>query len=267
MAQSKYYHNPKTNPHTAPTPTMPTQPSIEIIIPTAHDSPTLDSVIRTHRRQTLQVGIHIIETSYETDRARNIHLRYAGSTTIRVTWQPPRPAEHRCAVITDALDSAIATSRADWILLTHDDVWLKRQDQIAELLNLAATTRSPLVAYEMSPRQNCRNEWRGMPSHTLTLISRHYALENKLRWDITAAIANTPTDQRTAGWPDTETNFGRRCKELKTPIHWIASENNEPHFEDAHIVHRRSLTSHLTDKAHANIYDTDWINQQISRFH
>jgi hypothetical protein len=105
-----------------------------------------------------------------------------------------------------------------------------------------------------------------MLSHTFTLARRLSILDFRLRWNLddpTTAAKPTPDKP---GWPDTETQFGRRIRNLKIPITLIATEPNAPHFEDENLTHRRSLTTHLIYAGEAAIADGQWIDDTIARY-
>lgn len=266
MRQSKHLTNRRANPWTASQPAPPQKPTTTIIIPTASDSPTLMSVVDSHHRQTEPHATIIVDTTPgETE--PNYWIEDTPLAK-RPRFMAIRPLDNQpiCSVITEAIDAAIAIATTKWIFLTHDDVWLKRENFLTELVALATTEHVPVVGYEMSPRDHVTEEWKGMVSHTATLLHRETINRLQLRWNFTDALNATPEAERNKGWPDTETNFGRNLKIWSITPRWIGHETNEQHFEDHNIVHRRSLTSHRTHAGLGLISDQPWIDRQVKRF-
>jgi glycosyltransferase involved in cell wall biosynthesis len=266
MRKSRHLTNRKANPWTPKNRNQQTPPTTTIIVPTASRSPTLRSVLATHQHQTEPHETIIIDTSTDHQTYPDFIADFKHNKSPRYCYLPPKPNAAICSVITEAIDMAIAIATTEWVLLTHDDVWLKRNDFITQLIKTALFHSKSVVGYEMSPRDHVTQEWRGMVSHTATLLHRPTMVSIGARWNLTEATDRTDPAERRPGWPDTETNFGRLLKDRSILPLFIASETNEPHYEDDNIVHRRSLTSHRTHPALANAGDEAWITEQIARF-
>lgn len=266
MRQSKHLTNRRANPWSSANPKTSTPPTTTIIIPTATSSPTLRSVLATHRRQTEPHETIVIDTSANHVQYPDYIADFTTNKAPRYCYIPPKPHAALCSVITEAIDAAIAIATTEWIFLTHDDVWLKRCTFLAELVTQGMFLSKSVIGYEMSPRDHVTTEWRGMVSHTATLLHRPTMVSIGARWNLTDATDKTAPAERRPGWPDTETNFGRILKQREIAPHWIGHETNEPHFEDDNLVHRRSLTSHRTHPALGNAGDAAWIQEQIARF-
>jgi hypothetical protein len=263
MAISKHYHNPIANPQPMPRAAQHQAATTTIIIPTAANSPTLRSVIDTHKRQTEPTETILIDTSDTTNSHPEWLNTFKHADRPRHMTIKPKLGSHPCRIITEAIDAAIAIANTEWLFLTHDDVWLERRCLIEHMIALAEQFTTPIVGYEMSPRSHITEEWRGMVSHTATLLHAPTIQGLGLRWSLAAAHEETQWSKEAPGWPDTETNFGRSIKRLGIVPHFIGRETNDRHFSDENITHRRSLTSHRLHPKLGMIDDQSWIDAQI----
>lgn len=263
MAKSKHFNSAIANPTGHKMAQKTFEPTTTIIVPTAASSPTLTSVINTHDRQTESHRTILIETSGDPQAYFNLTINQSERKNTRILAIEPEENCHPCRVITEAIDIGIAICDTEWAFLTHDDVWLNDTNLLKRLIEIAENAGVPIVGYEMSPRGHCTEEWRGMVSHTATLLHTPTMQGLGMRWSLVEAHQTTPWSKEKPGWPDTETNFGRQVKRLQIPQFFIGHETNDRHFEDDNITHRRSLTSHRVHSHLGKIDDEKWIAQQI----
>lgn len=241
-------------------------PLITTIIPTTANSPTLDSVIAAINRQTQPTNIIIVDTGSAIEDYQNLEERMAQLDNVQLIRIAPQNWSHQSQPVATALDLATAITQTPFIFLTHDDVWIKNQNLLKELITRHLITGSPVIGYEMSSRSHLTEQWRGMVSHTATLLVTKRIRELNLRWSLLDALKMPECENHGPGWPDTETAFGLRMKQLNLTPHFIGHETNEPHFEDDHLVHRRSLTSHRLLNPQLATTDLDWQTTQIKNF-
>ncbi len=236
---------------------------VTTIIPTIHPPRTLSTVLDCLKRQTISTKLLIVDTGspaeeIETWQKNHEHhtdvswITFKGETTINLS-QP----------IAEALDIAIALCRTPFAFLTHDDTWLTNRTLIAHELDISAKTGARVVGYEMSEREWITPDWRGMVSHTATLLHVPTAHQANLRWSLIDAITRRPDLAGPGGWPDTETHFGWSCRAQGIHIELIGHENNQPHYADHWLTHRRSYTSHRMYAPQEANADTEWIDQMI----
>lgn len=144
-----------------------------------------------------------------------------------------------------AMDIAFAVCRTEFIFATHADCFLRKRTFLEELMEMAST-KSPVVGYQMSPRAH--NDWKGMVSHTATIyhmptmdkigfgwsLRRLCNMYNIKSWKPTPLFPN---------WPDTEIlgNYILRYHKIKP--HLIGEEENFSRQVDENIDHMRSYTS------------------------
>lgn len=237
-----------------------------IVIPTIADSPTLDTAIAGWRWQNTPATIILIDTGTDIERYQALEAKHAHATDVRIVRLAPRDWNGLSARVAAAIDLATAIVDTTHALLTHDDVFPKRRDIATALQHEIANEETPVVGYEMSPRSHITNQWQGMVSHTLTLIDVDDIRSHNLRWSLADAIRQPECENHGPAWPDTETGFGIRMRQLGLTPRFIGHETNDPHFEDDWIVHRRSLTSHRFLWPDLAQRDADWQQQTIRRF-
>ena len=244
----------------------PADPTATVIIPTIADSATLSTVIQGWKWQRQPVRILIVDTGSNAANYSKLLNAHEGKPNIEIAHIANRPWNGQSARVAAALDLATALCETPYAILTHDDVFPKLQTLQQDLeyeLNVNGTVAA---GYQMSSRSNVTEQWRGMVSHTLTILNVHDVRAHNLRWSMTGARKMPDCENHGPAWPDTETGFGLRCKQLGITPRLFANETNEPHFEDQRIVHRRSLTSHrylypqLADK------DLEWQDTTTLRF-
>lgn len=240
-------------------------PLITVIIPTLYAPPTLAATLHTFAQQTLSVRFQLIDTGTA---SRDYHPWRKAVTKIPNVdvsqIQPTRP-EHPSHVIAHAIDLGCDLAQTPFVVLTHDDVWLNHYSVLAGLFQTMNATSNPIIGYEMSPRSHLTEEWRGMVSHTLTLIDLKWFRDRELRWDMSNALPPIWKGETKPGWPDTETALGRELKSRNIGPHFIGHETNELHFVDEHITHRRSLTSHRLYQPTMQTPDAEWIDQEVAK--
>lgn len=240
-------------------------PLITVVIPTRYAPPTLAATLHTFARQDIPIAMQIIDTgTAERDYRpwRNACQRLPNVSVSQI--QPTRP-EYPSHVITRAIDVGCDLAQTPYIILTHDDVWLNHRSVLTNLFSTMVKANTPLIGYEMSPRSHVTEEWRGMVSHTLTMIDRAWLQAEGLRWDMTTTLTNPNTDPTKPGWPDTETAFGRALNKRGIKPVFIGHETNDQHHVDSEITHRRSLTSHRLYHSQPITPDQAWIDSEVAK--
>jgi hypothetical protein len=147
---------------------------------------------------------------------------------------------HSSAPVTVAMDLAMALCRTEYLYTTHADVFLRRRDYLEWLL-AQCSAACPAVGYEMSPRSWATQEWRGMVSHTASMLHVPALRRAGVLWNMEYAYELAGWVGRAAnGWPDTETgmNLVLRRAGLRPKI--IGPERNYSRHEDENIDHPRS---------------------------
>jgi hypothetical protein len=144
-----------------------------------------------------------------------------------------------------AMDFAFSACRTQYLYATHADCFLRRRDSIEELMNLCPK-RSPVVGYEISPRQH--SDWKGMVSHTATIYHMPVMDRIGFGWSL-RRLANyynivdyTPSPDR-PGWPDTEILGNYILRKNNIVPYLIGKELNFSRKKDENIDHFRSFTS------------------------
>jgi hypothetical protein len=148
--------------------------------------------------------------------------------------------QHSSGPVATALDLAHALCRTDYLYHTHCDVFLKRRDYLEWLLS-QCSPECPAVGYEMSERSWATEDWRGMVSHTATML--HVPTLRRLGtcWNMEYAyeLANW-TGRNASGWPDTETGFNLILRAKGVVPRLIGRERNFEVSEDHNLTHVRS---------------------------
>jgi hypothetical protein len=147
---------------------------------------------------------------------------------------------HSSAPVTVAMDLAMALCRTEYLYTTHADVFLRRRDYLEWLLTQCSPS-CPAVGYEMSPRSWATQQWRGMVSHTASMLHVPTLRRAGVLWNMEFAYELAGWVGRAAnGWPDTETgmNLIMRRAGLRPKI--IGPERNYSLHQDANLTHVRS---------------------------
>jgi len=152
-----------------------------------------------------------------------------------------------------AMDLAFSLCRTPFLFATHADVFLKRKDFLADLIEFCEN-KSPVVGYEISPRMH--EDWHGMVSHTATMY--HMPTMDKIGfgWSLrrlcnTFGIVDSRPDPKRPCWPDTELLGNYLLRRNKIEPYLVGTEENFKRTNDDNIDHFRSYTS---GKLYSNSY-------------
>lgn len=144
-----------------------------------------------------------------------------------------------------AMDVAFALCRTEYIFATHADCFLRKRTFLADMIHLCER-ESPVVGYEMSPRQH--DDWHGMVSHTATIY--HMPTMDKIGfgWSLRRLcnmynIKNYKPSALRPGWPDTEILGNYILRQHKITPLLIGHEENFTRQIDDNIDHLRSYTA------------------------
>lgn len=211
-------------------------------IPVLEPTESLDAVIATLRAQTEIPYIVLVDTGSRWKLLEQLCCRYQSDEDIEVHAIRSRGWRHSSAPVGAALDLSLAVCHSEFLYLTHDDVFLKRNDYIADLLAMYESRPSVAIGYEMSPRDWLTDQWQGMVSHTATLCHAPTLRKLGASWSFERSHDQFGVARGTMGWPDTETAFGLLLKSLGIRPTLIGQETNYVRFEDDNLVHCRSFT-------------------------
>ena len=207
-------------------------------IPHFESLDTLPTVVELLRLQTERPYLLVVDTGscsetrekLELMRAKDVEIHYVQSHGWRHSSEP----------VSAAMDVAMAVCRSEYLFCTHSDVFLRRRDFIADLVG----HNTPAVGYEITDRSHVTDDWRGMISHTATLLHMPVMRRIGAAWSIQRAceMLGIPADTR-HGWPDTETGINLILREHGIEPVLIGTEKNGERTVDDNIDHVRSLSS------------------------
>lgn len=214
------------------------------VIPHLNTPELLAVNIALLRAQTIKPYILIIDTGscasqfttagmLEPFRASDVEIHYLGLHGFRNSSE----------AVTMAMDAAMALCQTDYLYCTHADALLMRPDYIADLKSLIRPL-VPAVGYEMSERSWLTDDWRGMVSHTATLLHVPTLRAHGVSWNMRRAYDEFGCPQSAiSAWPDTETAFNHSLRKAGLSAHLIGNEANYKRQTDANIDHIRSYPS------------------------
>lgn len=143
-----------------------------------------------------------------------------------------------------ACDFSLSACRNQFLFLTHADVFLRRRDFLAEMLDTCCAER-PAVGYQMSPRAH--DGWQNMVSHTATMLHMPTMWRIGAGYSLARLCSITGAEHRpnsvTNNWPDTECLLSIILREHGIEPYLIGTENNYEPTIDENIYHARSLTA------------------------
>lgn len=212
---------------------------VSVCIPHLNTPEPLPVIIDLLRLQTERPYIHIIDTGSSPDsrgplealRAEDVEISYVFCHAWRHGSEPV------CA----ALNLAHDLCKTEYLFHTHSDVFLRRKDFLASLVQ-RCNASNPVVGYELSERSWVTDEWKGMVSHTATMVHNHTVyIKHRINWSYQRVHYGYGYPWTMgAGWPDTETGFNRTLKEVGITPDFIGHDKNyEPQVDD-NIHHVRS---------------------------
>lgn len=192
------------------------------------------------RAQTEPPYIVIVDTgstqgvcdTLERQRAEDVEIHYVRGGAYTNTSEP----------VTVALDLGFARANTELIFLTHTDVFPMRQDAL-EWIGKQVSEDTPVVGWQMSERSWITDQWRGLVSHTFTMLHAKTMRRIGATWHLQRGRDVLGiTDYYANGWPDTETTFGQCLKAAGITPKLLGEEYNFQRQTTEWWDHARSLT-------------------------
>lgn len=227
----------------------PWQYRITAAIPHWESVDTLPVIISLLRLQTERPYILIVDTG-SSDAAREA-LELMRAKDVEIHYLRSHGWLHPSEPVSAAMDTAMSLCRSDYLFATHGDVFPRRRDLLANLMghNTAA------IGYEMSDRSHVTAQWKGMVSHTCTLLHMPTMRRIGATWSVQRAGEMMELPLESIGWPDTETGLNLIFREHGIEPMLIGTEENDQRHVDDNIDHVRSLSS-------ARIYSSEAENDK-----
>lgn len=225
----------------------------------------LELAIELWRQQTVRPYICIVDTGSSRPTMRK--LMNLESEDVEIHFLRAHDYLHPSGAVFAALDVAASRCHQVHQLHTHTDVFPRRRDLI-EWLTPQCTQRTPVVGYEMSPRDFVKGklstEWRGMVGHTLTMLHSRTMRRIKAQWHIEIASDEYGFSIRNHGDIDTEVPFNLQLRSHGIKPKFIGHDTNYEFFRDENIDHFRSYAG---SKLYATEYHKDaqaWADEAMS---
>lgn len=218
---------------------------ITAVIPVLDTPEPLKMVVELLRNQTINPFIMVIDTGSTNKNLKVIEkMRDEDLEVHSLRFNSvPHPSDFPAI----AMDLAMSACRSNYLFATHADCFIKRQNLLEDMLNLAKT-KSPVVGYEITPRPHA--DWVGMVSHTATMM--HMPTMDKIGagWSLRRlcniyGIEDKRPNPDTPNWPDTEILLNCILRKYNIEPHLIGKELNFERNTDENIDHCRTLTSGL----------------------
>jgi hypothetical protein len=231
----------------------PWQFRVTAAIPVIDGSDYLPLCVELLRLQTEPVFIMLIDTgSAPVQFERIAEMRAPHLEVHRIQLHGVRHPSDFPAM---AMDLAFTLCRSEWLFATHQDVFLRRQDLLADLVARSRSENIAVLGYEITPRQH--DDWKGMISHTASMYHMPAMDRAGVAWSLRklanlCGLEDHAPDPARPNWPDTEvlSNYFFRHHQLKTEI--IGTEQNYRRTLDDNIDHPRSIPS-------AALYSADYL--------
>ena len=221
----------------------PWQYRVTAAIPVLGTPEVLDVCIETLRSQTEPPFIVVIDTGSAADELERIESFRAED--VEVHSLRLNGVIHPSDFPAMAMDLAFTLCRTEFIFATHADVFARRRDFLADMVEWCRTV-SPVVGYQISPRTH--EDWRGMVSHTATMYHMPTMDRIGFGWSQRrlchmAGIADYRPSRDRQNWPDTELLGNYILRQWGIAPYLIGDERNFERHVDENIDHCRSLTS------------------------
>jgi hypothetical protein len=150
---------------------------------------------------------------------------------------------HSSAPVGVACDLALALCQSEYLFMTHCDAFLRRRDYVAWLIALLELNDAGAVGYEMSPRDWITDQWRGMLSHTASLLHVPTMLRAGASFNFERGHHEFDLPRGDWAWPDTETTWNLVMQRQGVRRLLIGRETNHARHVDVNVDHPRSFAS------------------------
>lgn len=218
---------------------------VSVCIPHLNTPEPLAMCVALLRAQTITPYIMIIDTGSTPDVCDRLEMMR--SSECEIHYIRSHGYIHSSEPVCVALDLAHALCRTDYLYHTHSDVFVRRRDWMAWLLE-RCSAQCPVVGYQMTERRGT-SDWRQCVSHTATMMHMPSMREVGASWSLQRwyDMHGRPT-VRTTGWPDTESMMGVCLEEVGITPYFVGpttcpGAKLERNFErqfDVNIDHCRS---------------------------
>jgi hypothetical protein len=213
---------------------------VTAVVPHLDTLDLLGTCLDLVRAQTEQPYTVVVDTGSPPDVCRELEGWRADD--LEVHFVRGNGYTHSSEPVAVALDLGFARCNTEYLFLTHADVFLRRQDSIAWLIDQCSSA-SPVVGYEMSERSWATDAWRGMVSHTFTALHAETVIRRGLTWHMQRGrwMLGLGRDYNANGWPDTETAFNMALREAGIEPRVLGPEPNFARQRNEWFDHVRSL--------------------------
>lgn len=239
-------------------------------IPVIDPGEELTAVVELLRLQTVRPYIVIVDTGSTADNLdRLLALR---DDDVEVHQIAAYGWRHPSEPVAVAMDLATAICRSPFLFCTHSDVFLRRREVLADLVELA--DRHGVAGYQISPRPHADWEW--MVGHTCTMFAIDRLDEIRASWNIRRMVRNHghrigltagddygPSEAR-PNWPDTELGINYDLAICDRLPHLIGSEENYIRNRNRDFDHCRSLPSSRLYDARYQRRAESWLADALS---
>lgn len=216
----------------------PSEYKVTAVIPHLETIEPLWIAVQLLRKQTERPYIIVIDTGSS---PRTVELlERMRAEDLEITYLKSHSYRHTSCPVAIALDLAHSICATEYLLHTHVDVFLRRDDLIEDCLRICGE-KIPVVGYQMSERSWITDEWRGMVGHSLAMMYLPEIEKTGATWSIEKAFRSDPSlIRQNGGWPDTETGFNRILKKNGIKPYFIGDDQNFIRQVDRNIDHVRS---------------------------
>lgn len=207
-------------------------------IPVHNSSQRLPLVIELLRLQTVRPFIVLVDCGSDPEEFQAIEALRAPDVEVHALRL--HGAENSSEPIAIAMDLSLARCATRFLYCTHDDVFLRSRFVLQSLRNMAS--RRQAAGHRITRRPH--NDWRGMFSHSNTMLDADFFVEHGLTWHMRRAnrlfgIRRARSIPGT-NWPDTETGINYLAQAAGVRPVLLGHEKNHQRTIDRWIDHCRS---------------------------
>jgi hypothetical protein len=210
---------------------------VTAVVPHCETPELLKACLDLLRLQTVKPYILLIDTGTRAEELGAVEAHRADDCEVHFIRS--HGYRHSSGPVGVAQDLAAALCRTEYLFCTHADCFLRRRDFLDWELALCSANR-PVVGYQMSPRDWITDDWKGMVSHTATMLHMPTLYSAGVTWSFERAHYQFGVDRTRACWPDTETGFNLALRAAGIEPHLIGDETNFERFVDRNLDHPRS---------------------------